>query len=863
MRVNCKKSFNQLVRLRLDQSSFRLARLLIHLTEKLSGLYQDLTFLRRCKKHHVLPDCITRSIKPVFNIHQTVSLQNTLERAKKGLLTQLIRDKYRSIFLTKREIGEINNRCPDSLLRQIDPLLQTARIWTKSRRKRTLKAKFNRLQAPTTANNEDITLPAPTDRVTILDDIPVPDEALSLLSKGPRFSLSSTPSREQLQHTMQVEMAALAYSLRWRATHARSARPTDTSLTATIFRHCPFHNDRKEPPRVCLSTEKTIQGLQMDIQRLVEHFDITKLKRNVTRKETTALRNLCSRDDTTITRSDKGGELVVLSTSHIQRLCLEHLSDTTTYKKLKKDPTSNTRKKINTTVRQILSRCNFPDNLIRRLETPSTARTQQFYALPKTHKPTLKIRPIVSACRGIFDRLGWFLQQILKPLVRLVPAHLNNTADLIARFEAIAPEDLINKIPVSFDVVSLYTNIDTEEAIDTTLQYTIKHQLDLCGLETSDIHDLLHLLLDNNVFQYENHGYYQQVRGLAMGNRLSGTLAIICMDRFERSYVYCGELRPKPVIYVRYVDDIGTVVDNTADAHALLCYLNSKHKTIQFEMEVPDVDGFLPILDVQIRINADGRIERKLFTKKASKRIILHFESHLATSTKQAVAANELRRSLESSSHEHRKNALTQARVKLINNGYPPNLIDHLVESIQRPKNVCSKPQRSRDQLILKFPFVSDNFNYAMKRILARYDLPVRIVNYRGQTLREFTKRQAVKPSACKSKQCPAPGICQRSSVVYLATCLLCDATYVGMTTRTLHERATEHIGSARRGDANSAFGDHYEDHHAGTAPSIRFEIVSRHRDHLHLHIEEALAIKRLKPTLNRREETMGTGFLI
>ena len=42
---------------------------------------------------------------------------------------------------------------------------------------------------------------------------------------------------------------------------------------------------------------------------------------------------------------------------------------------------------------------------------------------------------------------------------------------------------------------------------------------------------------------------------------------------------------------------------------------------------------------------------------------------------------------------------------------------------------------------------------------------------------------------------------------------------------------------------------------------AIRFEIVSRHRDHLRLHIEEALVVKRLKPTLNRREETMGTGF--
>ena len=55
------------------------------------------------------------------------------------------------------------------------------------------------------------------------------------------------------------------------------------------------------------------------------------------------------------------------------------------------------------------------------------------------------------------------------------------------------------------------------------------------------------------MFEYEGL-FYQQIRGLAMGNRLSGTLAIICMDRLERKFVY--SLKPKPIFYVRYVDDV-------------------------------------------------------------------------------------------------------------------------------------------------------------------------------------------------------------------------------------------------------------------------------------------------------------------
>ena len=75
-----------------------------------------------------------------------------------------------------------------------------------------------------------------------------------------------------------------------------------------------------------------------------------------------------------------------------------------------------------------------------------------------------------------------------------------------------------------------------------------------------------------------------------MGNRLSGTLAIICMDRFERLYTY-EEL--KPTIYVRFVNDIGTTVDTIEEAFEILQYMNSKHPTIRFEIELPDADGLI------------------------------------------------------------------------------------------------------------------------------------------------------------------------------------------------------------------------------------------------------------------------------
>ena len=94
-----------------------------------------------------------------------------------------------------------------------------------------------------------------------------------------------------------------------------------------------------------------------------------------------------------------------------------------------------------------------------------------------------------------------------------------------------------------------------------------------------------------------------------MGNRLSGTLAILTMDRFECKYIYPVI---KPTIYVRFVDDIGTTVQTIEEAHETLHMMNSKHPMLRFELEAPDAAGFLPILDVKIKINVDGSMERKL-----------------------------------------------------------------------------------------------------------------------------------------------------------------------------------------------------------------------------------------------------------
>ena len=340
--------------------------------------------------------------------------------------------------------------------------------------------------------------------------------------------------------------------------------------------------------------------------------------------------------------------------------------------------------------------------------TPSSVELEWYdvvwwYDVPKTHKKTLKIRPIVSGRHGIYDRIGWFLQVILCPLLKHVSAHVDSTSKLIQRYEDCPKAVLKGQIPVSFDVVSLYTNIGVEEAINTALSYAEEYKLNTHGLTLADLSELLHLMLENNVFECEGLGFFKQIRGLAMGNRLSGTLAILVMDRFERNYIF-KSLTPLPAIYLRYVDDTGTLAKNTDHARGMLTYLNSKHDTIKFELEIPNEDGYLPILDTMIKIEPDGSISRKLYVKAASKGITLNYRSHHPTANKIAIIHSELARARNNSSTGNHREAAAMITNKLISNGYPEHLLQREREqrASRRHRHRKRRPVDKPQSLVLR-----------------------------------------------------------------------------------------------------------------------------------------------------------------
>ena len=157
----------------------------------------------------------------------------------------------------------------------------------------------------------------------------------------------------------------------------------------------------------------------------------------------------------------------------------------------------------------------------------------KFYHLIKTHKagPDIKIRPIVSNVNGPTQRISWLLANALKPMLKHVPAHLENSLELIKCIQA---GDLTtNKAlpyPCSLDVVSLYTTISIQEAITNA---TDRIQNSVLHLSKQDVSDLLQVTLNNMYFSFRD-----QKEGLPMGSSISSILAILFMTRLRVRLFY-------------------------------------------------------------------------------------------------------------------------------------------------------------------------------------------------------------------------------------------------------------------------------------------------------------------------------------
>ena len=138
------------------------------------------------------------------------------------------------------------------------------------------------------------------------------------------------------------------------------------------------------------------------------------------------------------------------------------LSDTSTYKRLKCDSVLSI-EKLNSSLLKPKKHGSLNLQLYNRLRSTG-GLTPCVYGLPKIHKQDVPLRPIVSFYSSRTYQLSRHLSQILSPLVGNTDSHVNNSMEYktFITSRKLKPTEVL----VSFDVVSLFTNVPVSLALD-------------------------------------------------------------------------------------------------------------------------------------------------------------------------------------------------------------------------------------------------------------------------------------------------------------------------------------------------------------------------------------------------------------
>ena len=186
------------------------------------------------------------------------------------------------------------------------------------------------------------------------------------------------------------------------------------------------------------------------------------------------------------------------------------------------------------------------------------ATIARFYGLPKIHKPSIPLRPIVSLPGSPTQELSKHLADILQPVNKNSPHSIANAKEFLQHIKDLSVEP--NETMVSFDVVSLFTSIHltTAKRITDELLTSNSSWTNRTLLSKSDILDQQDICLSAE-FQFDG-SFYKQSAGTPMGNPLFSFLAEAVMQDLENQTL-TNDMHIK--LWDRYVDDTFSIKRHT------------------------------------------------------------------------------------------------------------------------------------------------------------------------------------------------------------------------------------------------------------------------------------------------------------
>ncbi|BHF83400.1 hypothetical protein SprV_0902654200 [Sparganum proliferum] len=321
---------------------------------------------------------------------------------------------------------------------------------------------------------------------------------------------------------------------------------------------------------------------------------------------------------------------------------------------------------------------------------PTDTATARFYGPPKVYKANVPLRPIVSL-RGTptYGLAKWVFGR-LKFLAEGSPTTVASANQFLERIKHLKLEP--DESMVSFDVVSLFTSIPQQLAIDVVDQL-LAERYEERDRPLKPEH-LLELL-------------YEQIKGTPMGSPLSGLIAEVVLQQIK--HLVFTKYQPK--FWARYVDDT-FVVFKTTDIEHLKELLNSVDPDIQFTMEA-ETNNQLPFLDVLVRWCTTGQLQSAVFRKSTDTRQILHFNSNHPMSHKRSCVRNLFQRvETRCSTPEDKRTERMYLQDLFAANEYPRHFIER-----SRRRALRRRPNEQQPEVWRAIPYVK-GVSEAVSRLL-------------------------------------------------------------------------------------------------------------------------------------------------
>ena len=440
-------------------------------------------------------------------------------------------------------------------------------------------------------------------------------------------------------------------------------------------------------------------------------------------------------------------------------------------------------------------------------------------------------------------KLARHLDNDIKPHVPTKYSISSNSEFLkrLKEFE-IREEDLC----MSFDIVSLFTNVPLEETISIIANNMYPDDANI--KERSSMMILLKSAT-GGIFTHRGQ-LYQQKDGVSMGNPLAPTLANYFLGYLEKS-LFHDHNDSDPAFYVRYVDDVFVVFRKGVNFIPFYERLNNLHKNIKFTYEVGG--NQMPFLDIAVTLSSSG-LKTTVYRKKTDTNVLLNYKAVAPNNWKKGLIKCFLHRAQTvCSDNDLLEKEMENLKTIFFKNGYPENFFLKVKTEFlnSKPKSTEQQEKSKKEKKpIVKIPYVgktSTLFARRLKKLLAKENYPDFQVIYETTKIQESFKLKDDHPKEILSK------------IVYRFTCSGDpNVHYIGHTGRSLRERFLEHI----RG--GSAISDHITVCNDCSTKGVRldnFEIVKRCRTKTESLIYEALLIKQGNPSLNRQLVKIGHTF--